>query len=100
MSGWRTVVGPSASPLVVVDEMERGRPPRDRPQEVLVIEVRPAVHDHDRSPLADLPDEQARVTTVDHLLAHLRHTRHSAPGRIRTCDARFRKPTLYPLSYG
>jgi hypothetical protein len=22
-----------------------------------------------------------------------------APGRIRTCDARFRKPTLYPLSY-
>ena len=25
---------------------------------------------------------------------------YSAPGRIRTCDARFRKPTLYPLSYG
>ncbi len=23
----------------------------------------------------------------------------SALGRIRTCDARFRKPTLYPLSY-
>ncbi len=23
-----------------------------------------------------------------------------APGRIRTSDARFRKPTLYPLSYG
>src|ERR1700722_20104013 len=23
----------------------------------------------------------------------------SAPGRNRTCDARFRKPTLYPLSY-
>ena len=23
-----------------------------------------------------------------------------APGRIRTCDPRFRKPTLYPLSYG
>ena len=22
-----------------------------------------------------------------------------AHGRIRTCDARFRKPTLYPLSY-
>lgn len=22
-----------------------------------------------------------------------------APSRIRTCDARFRKPTLYPLSY-
>jgi hypothetical protein len=22
-----------------------------------------------------------------------------APGRIRTCDARFRKPMLYPLSY-
>ena len=25
--------------------------------------------------------------------------RKSGPGRIRTCDARFRKPTLYPLSY-
>src|SRR3954452_9083351 len=24
----------------------------------------------------------------------------SAPGRIRTCDTRFRKPMLYPLSYG
>ncbi len=23
-----------------------------------------------------------------------------APGRIRTCDTRFRKPMLYPLSYG
>jgi hypothetical protein len=23
-----------------------------------------------------------------------------APGRTRTYDARFRKPTLYPLSYG
>jgi hypothetical protein len=23
-----------------------------------------------------------------------------APGRIRTCDHRFRKPMLYPLSYG
>ena len=29
---------------------------------------------------------------VSHLLG--------APGRTRTCDARFRKPTLYPLSYG
>ena len=24
---------------------------------------------------------------------------YCAPGRIRTCDARFRKPMLYPLSY-
>ena len=23
----------------------------------------------------------------------------NAPGRIRTCDLRFRKPLLYPLSY-
>ena len=23
-----------------------------------------------------------------------------APGRIRTCGTRFRKPLLYPLSYG
>ena len=28
-----------------------------------------------------------------------RRSRPGAPGRIRTCDARFRKPTLYPLSY-
>jgi hypothetical protein len=27
-------------------------------------------------------------------------TSQGAPGRSRTCDARFRKPTLYPLSYG
>ena len=27
------------------------------------------------------------------------HNQMGAPGRIRTCDARFRKPTLYPLSY-
>ena len=25
---------------------------------------------------------------------------HGAPEMIRTSDARFRKPTLYPLSYG
>src|SRR5262245_46300657 len=25
--------------------------------------------------------------------------RESAPGRNRTCDTRFRKPLLYPLSY-
>jgi hypothetical protein len=25
--------------------------------------------------------------------------RESAPGMIRTCDQRFRKPLLYPLSY-
>ncbi|MFM2093242.1 MAG: hypothetical protein RIS70_366, partial [Planctomycetota bacterium] len=24
----------------------------------------------------------------------------NTPGRIRTCDPRFRKPVLYPLSYG
>ena len=25
---------------------------------------------------------------------------HGGPGRIRTCGTRFRKPLLYPLSYG
>jgi hypothetical protein len=29
-----------------------------------------------------------------------RLVRSGAPGRIRTCDTRFRKPLLYPLSYG
>jgi site-specific DNA recombinase len=33
-----------------------------------------------------------RPSDVSHLVC--------APGRTRTCDARFRKPTLYPLSYG
>jgi hypothetical protein len=27
-------------------------------------------------------------------------TPHGAPGRIRTCDTRFRRAVLYPLSYG
>jgi hypothetical protein len=27
-------------------------------------------------------------------------THPNAPGKIRTCDTRFRKPVLYPLSYG
>ena len=33
---------------------------------------------------------------------HLRETIENigAPGRDRTCDLRFRKPLLYPLSYG
>src|SRR5215471_15607153 len=26
--------------------------------------------------------------------------RHGAPGRIRTCNPRLRRPVLYPLSYG
>ncbi len=30
---------------------------------------------------------------------HFRCSLMGAPGRIRTCDTRFRKPMLYPLSY-
>src|SRR5262249_28916302 len=33
------------------------------------------------------------------LLSHFLELR-STPGKIRTCDPRFRKPMLYPLSYG
>ncbi len=36
-----------------------------------------------------------RITSSDRALAVYR----GAPGRIRTCDTRFRKPMLYPLSY-
>src|SRR5439155_5875316 len=32
-------------------------------------------------------------------LSHRNTTSHGAPGRNRTCDTRFRKPLLYPLSY-
>ena len=31
--------------------------------------------------------------------AHIRASLDGAPGRNRTCDTRFRKPLLYPLSY-
>ena len=53
------------------------------------------------------PTESANVPC-----AHLEHFQHQirrtadgvgqcncAPSRIRTCDTRFRKPMLYPLSY-
>lgn len=32
--------------------------------------------------------------------ARSRWTEETTPDRIRTCDLRFRKPPLYPLSYG
>src|ERR687891_289382 len=32
-------------------------------------------------------------------LPHRTFSPFRAPGRIRTCDTRFRKPVLYPLSY-
>src|SRR5213082_1192957 len=40
-----------------------------------------------------------QALSICHASAVLIHF-ESAPGRSRTCDARFRKPTLYPLSYG
>ena len=46
----------------------------------------------------------ARLTSVLSNLGVSRANRGAArgitPGRIRTCDRRFRKPLLYPLSYG
>jgi hypothetical protein len=42
------------------------------------------------------PDLQTAGPGYTDVLRH--HT--CAPGRIRTCDTRFRKPLLYPLSYG
>jgi hypothetical protein len=41
-----------------------------------------------------------RATRLRSSLVKRRSDHFGAPGRIRTCDARFRKPTLYPLSYG
>lgn len=35
-----------------------------------------------------------------HFPASRRIAWHITPDRIRTCDLRFRKPSLYPLSYG
>ncbi len=42
-----------------------------------------------------VPPESRGVTPA----GALRARQVSAPGRIRTCDTRFRKPMLYPLSY-
>ncbi len=33
------------------------------------------------------------------LVVWIEFSGHNTPGRIRTCDLRFRKPLLYPLSY-
>jgi hypothetical protein len=54
------------------------------------VELRPAPRDHRTGPR----NERGRFARA--LTCYLA----GAPGRIRTCDARFRKPTLYPLSYG
>jgi hypothetical protein len=43
--------------------------------------------------IIELPERTARISSDQ-------AKRVSAPSRIRTCDTRFRKPLLYPLSYG
>jgi hypothetical protein len=43
---------------------------------------------------------QTKQSTPFLTTALIDHHVNSAPGRIRTCDARFRKPSLSPLSYG
>jgi hypothetical protein len=45
-----------------------------------------------------LPDQRVGVPPNCQALAGLLHGQ-GALGRIRTCDTRFRKPMLYPLSY-
>src|SRR5262249_55056239 len=42
----------------------------------------------------------AVITRMRDDVRHRRHPPSGAPGPIRTDDLRFRKPTLYPLSYG
>ena len=37
-----------------------------------------------------------RATRLDHGDGRLERDRVNAPDRIRTCDLRFRRPTLYP----
>jgi two-component system, NarL family, response regulator DevR len=56
---------------------------------------------------SELVDAICQVAAGTNLLDRARTARGverlrawGAPGMIRTCDARFRKPTLYPLSYG
>ena len=47
-------------------------------------------------PCRDGADGQLVSATAESGVIHL----VGAPSRIRTCDTRFRKPLLYPLSYG
>jgi hypothetical protein len=47
---------------------------------------------------ADIPMYGA--TNKEAANEHLSAVSRSAPGRNRTSDTRFRKPLLYPLSYG
>ena len=46
--------------------------------------------------------ERRRKTgnTLRAIFWEMRRLHFTTPGRIRTCDPRFRKPMLYPLSYG
>ena len=51
---------------------------------------------------AGLPTaEQAKMVAADgrSMYRPTRSHPYGAPGRNRTCDTRFRKPMLYPLSY-
>jgi hypothetical protein len=44
------------------------------------------------------PSRKGKTSVVAGLCSS--HTSLGTPDRTRTCDARFRKPSLYPLSYG
>jgi hypothetical protein len=81
--------------------MAEARPASARERRRITAELRPVSvatprHDTRRMPSAgcrsDVPNRPRSGRTRT-------GCERSAPGRTRTCDARFRKPTLYPLSY-
>ncbi len=59
--------------------------------EPLSLRSRSRVGQWDRGAEAELRQTYRTSTETRHVVC--------APGRIRTCDTRFRKPVLYPLSY-
>ena len=108
------------SPVLIVGTPGRGavasccRFPRDGRQRTAAIRNQVAASDSHCSGLAFSSAAQGKVAQAHHPSAagavgsggrekHLGlgqlMSAGRAPGRIRTCDTRFRKPLLYPLSY-
>jgi hypothetical protein len=52
------------------------------------------------APVDSLEKVGPRWSTADFVVAEKCSNINSAPDTSRTCDQRFRKPLLYPLSYG
>jgi hypothetical protein len=55
---------------------------------------------HLQVPVGESPPLPQDIEKMPKFVHQCVSTAPGAPGRTRTCDTRFRKPLLYPLSYG